>query len=77
MSLDVLITSVMKDLQTNPYDEGEKAALEIRDMIVKEFEDTPIRAEIFERIQYDVNEGVTIADVHIMMDALVRVLKGD
>lgn len=82
MSLEVLVTSALREaFEDEPADDLmkdlDKASRFTTEQVVKELEDTPIRAEVWEQIQYDVNEGVSIADVHLVMDALVRVLKGE
>ncbi len=45
--------------------------------VITALEEQPLRVEVWEEVKYNVGEGVSIADVHTVLDGLIKVLKGE
>lgn len=73
MSLAVLLNSAIDDMETHSTDFAEVAA----QATITAISETPLRVEVYEKAEPHAMDGLSIADVHVVLDALIEVLKGE
>ncbi len=76
MSLATLIETAIEAQQDHDDPSVSWLSEPIAEEVITALKEDSLRREVWEEIKYSVNEGVSISDVHTVIDGLIKSLQG-